>query len=107
MSDFSTHDFEKILKNIKHKIIKFVECDTIKSIESNLNTKSIMFKSKYNQKKDGMIIIGEDKGLIVVDISTSDNAVRSFILKNQYDINWIDNIVGWFQQNYELEKSLI
>lgn len=104
MSDFNPHDFEKILKNIKHKISALVECDTVKPIESNLNTKSMMFKSKNNLKKDGMIIVGEDRGLIAVDISIADNAVRSFILKNQYDINGINNIVGWFEQNYALDQ---
>ncbi|MFT8314408.1 MAG: hypothetical protein ABF633_09120 [Clostridium sp.] len=107
MSDFNPHDFEKILNNIKHKTSTFVECDTVKPIESNLNTKSMMFKSKNNTKKDGMIIVGEDKGLIAVDISGADNAVRSFVLRNQYDIDGINNIIIWFKENYALEESLI
>ncbi|AGK97500.1 hypothetical protein [Clostridium pasteurianum] len=107
MSDFNPHDFDKILNNIKHKISTFVECDTVKPIESNLNTKSMMFKPINNIKKDGMIIVGEDKGSIAVDISGADNAVRSFILRNQYDIDGINNIIIWFKENYALKESLI
>ncbi|MBC2581358.1 hypothetical protein [Clostridium sp. DJ247] len=106
MGDFSPDDFEKILDHIKHKISNFVECDDVRAIESNFNTKGMIFKSKSDSKEDGTLIIGEDKGLIAVDISVADNAVRSFILEDKRDADGIKNIVGWFEQNYKLEKSL-
>lgn len=106
MSDFNPHDFEKILNHIKHKISNVVECGDIRSIESNFNTKGMIFKSHSDSKKDGTIIVGEDKGLIAIDISIADNEIRSFILRNQWDMDGIKNIVGWFEQKYELEKSL-
>lgn len=106
MSDFNPDDFERILDHIKHKISNFVVCDDIRSIESNFNTKGMIFKAKNDPKKDGTVIMGEDKGLIAVDISVADNAVRSFILEDKSDIDGIKNIIGWFEENYKLEKSL-
>ncbi|MDF2504289.1 MULTISPECIES: hypothetical protein [Clostridium] len=100
MSDFNSHDFDKILNNIKYKIGSVAECDSVRSIESNLDTKGMMFKSKSNPIKNGMLIIGEDKGSIAVDISIDDNSsVRSFILKNKYDTDGVNNIVKWFERN--------
>ncbi|KZL90696.1 hypothetical protein [Clostridium magnum] len=106
MSDFSTDDFEEILDSIKHKISDFVLCDDIRSIESNFNTKGMVFKVKNNPRKDGTVIVGEDNGVIAVDISLADNAVRNFILDDKNDIDGIKNIVGWFEENYRLEESL-
>lgn len=100
MSSFNPDDFEKILENIRHKVSSFVECDNIRAIESNFNTKAMIFKSNGNE--DGTIIVGEDNGVIAVDISVTDNNVRSFILKGKYDIEGIKNIVGWFEENYKL-----
>jgi hypothetical protein len=105
MSNFNPDDFEKILEHIKKIISDLIECDNIKSIESNFNTKGMKFKSKCSTNKDGMIIVGEDNGLIAVDISTND-AIRNFILKNQFDTEGINNIVGWFKANYKFEKSI-
>lgn len=104
MSNFNPDDFEKILERIKPKISDFVECDNIRSIESNFNTKAMIFKSNGNE--DGTIIVGEDNGAIAVDISVTDNNIRSFILEGKNDTEGIKNIVGWFEQNYKLEESL-
>lgn len=99
MTNFNPKDFEKILDSIKTKIENLVECDGIRPIESNFNTKSMMFRTK-NSDKEGMIVVGEDEEFIAVDISVIDGDVRSFILKDQYDVGGINNIVGWFEQNY-------
>lgn len=104
MSRINPDDFEKILKNIKDKISDFVQCDDIRAIESNFNTKAMIFKS--DGKKDGTIIVGEDKGKIAVDISVTDNVVRSFILGGKGDKEGIKNITLWFEENYKLEESL-
>jgi hypothetical protein len=104
MSSFDPDDFEKILEHIKHEINEFVECHDIRAIESNFDTKGMIFKSNING--DGTIIVGEDNELIAVDISVTDNIVRSFILEGKNDIDGIRNIIGWFEQNYKLEKSL-
>lgn len=105
MSKFTPDDFEKILSNLKSKIKDFLECENIRAIESNFNTKGMIFRSKNDPRKDGTIIVGEDNGLIAVDISVADNAVRSFILEDENDGDGIKNIIGWFEQNYK-EKSL-
>ncbi|GIM30074.1 hypothetical protein CPJCM30710_27400 [Clostridium polyendosporum] len=105
MNSFNPKDFEEILDLIKGKIGTWVECDGIRPIESNFNTKSMMFRTK-NSDKEGMIIVGEDKEFIAVDISVIDGDVRSFILKDKNDVGAINNIVGWFEENYMLEKSL-
>lgn len=102
MSNFSPDDFEKVLDKIKHKINGFLECENTRSIESNFNTKGMVFRSENNSEKDGIVIVGEDKGLIAVDISVADNAMRSFVLKDKYDTDGIKNIVGWFEENYKL-----
>lgn len=104
MSRLNPDDFEKILEDIRNKIGDFVQCDDIRSIESNFNTKAMIFRSDGN--KDGTIIVGEDNGKIAVDISVTDNAVRSFILGGKGDKEGIKNIVGWLQENYKLEESL-
>lgn len=57
----------------------------------------MIFKSNGNT--DETIIVSED-------ISVTDNVVRSFILKSKNDIDGIKNIFGWFQQNYNRQKSL-
>lgn len=104
MSRFNPDDFEKILDSIRNKISDFVQCDDIRSIESNFNTKAMIFRSDGN--KDGTIIVGEDNGKIAVDISITDNVVRSFIIGGKHDKEGIKNITYWFQENYKLEESL-
>ncbi|MCT8977136.1 hypothetical protein N4T77_11025 [Clostridium sp. CX1] len=104
MNNFSPDDFEEILDHIKHNINDFVDCNDIRSIESNFNTKAMVFNGKEN--RDGTVIVGEDNGVIAVDISVTDNAVRSFILKDKSDTGGIENIIGWFKENYKLEESL-
>lgn len=96
MSSFTPKDFEEILDIIKGEINNVIECDVIRSIESNFNTKGMKFR--ISDEKEGMIIIGEDKGLIAVDITMMNNEVRSFILKDQHDTGGIQNIISWFQK---------
>ncbi|MDP4144181.1 MAG: hypothetical protein Q8936_06800 [Bacillota bacterium] len=100
MSQLNPEDFENILDEIRHNINNLVECENTRSIESNFNTKGMVFKSKKDSKKDGTIIVGEDHNSIAVDISVADNAVRSFILEDENDKCGIKNIVGWFKDNY-------
>lgn len=105
MSNFNPDDFEKVLDFIRSKINGIVECRDIRSIESNFNTKGMTLKDRENYPKEGTIIIEEDEGAIVIDISVADNSIRSFILKDKYDIRGKENIVKWFKQKYSLEKS--
>jgi hypothetical protein len=94
-------DFEKILGTIKDKLRENIEFEDIRSIESNFDTKGMMFKNKRSSVSDGTIIIGEDNGLIAVDISKADGEVISFILKDIEDNAGIDNIISWFLINYK------
>jgi hypothetical protein len=100
MNNLNPDDFEVILDDIKHRIDNVVKCDDIRSIESNFNTKSMMFKSKDGSGREGTIITGEDKGSIAIDIDTFDGNTRSFILKDKDDSQGIQNISGWFEENY-------
>ncbi|MDP4087815.1 MAG: hypothetical protein Q8930_00940 [Bacillota bacterium] len=100
MSNFSPDDFEAIIDNVRKKINDFIECDNTRAIESNLNTKSMVFEARGSEEVNGAVIIGEDNGQIAVDISVPDGSVRSFILKDKNDRSGINNIIGWFRQNY-------
>ena len=101
MNNIRHEDFVKILDYIKHELNDIIEFEEIRSIESNFDTKGIMFKSKRSSLSDGTIIVGEDNGLIAVDISKSDGSVISFILKNIEDKDGINNIISWFLHNFK------
>lgn len=101
MGKLNPNDFEKILDTIENNIDDVVECGTISSIESNFNTKGLQFKAHDDSQLDGTIIVGEDKGLIAVDIGLSDGSARSFILRDQNDMNGVSNVIGWFEHNYK------
>ncbi len=77
-----------------------VECDNVRSIGGNLNTRGMSFKDRDNPNNVGTVIVGEDNEAIAVDISILDGAVRSFTLKDSKDEDGIKNIVGWFEQSY-------
>lgn len=94
-------DFEKILDIIKDKLKGNIEFEEIRSIESNFDTKGMMFKRRESSLSDGTIIIGEDKGLIAVDVSKPDNEVISFVLKDINDKAGLENIINWFQDKYK------
>lgn len=100
MSNIHHKDFEKILNIIKLKLSNTIEFEEIRSIESNFDTKGLMYKSGKSSLPDGTIIVGEDNGLIAVDISKADGKIISFVLKDIDDKEGIDNIVNWFVQNY-------
>ncbi|HYF84695.1 MAG TPA: hypothetical protein VEB00_16960 [Clostridia bacterium] len=100
MNSFSPADFEIVLNTLENQLGSLVECDTVRSIGGNLNTRGMSFKDRANPHKVGTLIVGEDKGSIAVDISILDDAVRSFTIKDSSDEDGIKNIVGWFQQNY-------
>jgi hypothetical protein len=100
MNSFSPKDFEVVLNTLEDQIESFVECDTVRSIGGNLNTRGMSFKDKDDSHKVGTLIVGEDKGSIAVDISILDGAVRSFTIKDSSDGDGIKNIVGWFEENY-------
>lgn len=94
-------DFEKILYIIKNRLSENIEFEDIKSIESNFDTKGMIFKHKRSSTSDGTIIIGEDNGLIAVDISKADGKVISFVLKDIMDNGGLDNIINWLLSNYK------
>jgi hypothetical protein len=100
MNDFDPGVFEEILDDLGQRIGKFVDCGAIRSIESNFNTKGMAFKGKSNPDRVGTIIVGEDDGRIAVDIDITDGAIRSVRLDDERDLEGLDNIVGWFQDNY-------
>lgn len=99
MNNLSPENFEKILDRIKHKVGKEIQCDEISSIESNFNTKGMNFRGKGDSELEGTIIVGEDNGAVAVDISLPDGKVRSFVLKDRNDIQGINNITGWLEDN--------
>lgn len=100
MKNFDPEDFEEVLDTIEDDISSLVECDIIRSIGGNFDTRGMSYKSKDNPHDVGTIIVGEDKGAIAVDISILDGAIRSFILQNENDSNGIKNITEWFQDSY-------
>jgi hypothetical protein len=94
-------DFEKILHIIKDELRNNVEFEEIRSIESNFDTKGVMFKGKESSLPDGTIIVGEDDELIAVDVSMANGKVTSFVLENINDKEGIKNIINWFETKYE------
>ncbi|MGE5630567.1 MAG: hypothetical protein ACM3TR_05640 [Caulobacteraceae bacterium] len=98
MSSFEHKDFEAVLNSLEDQIDNLVECDNVRSVGGNLNTRGMSFRG--DPHKVGTVIVGEDRGSIAVDISILDGAVRSFALKDSSDYDGIKNIVGWFEQNY-------
>jgi hypothetical protein len=101
MNDYDPGVFEEILDNLGHEIDKFVDCGAIRSIESNFNTKGMSFSSKNNPDKVGTIFVGENDGAIAVDIDVQDGAIRSLTLSDKNDIKGLENITGWFKDNYK------
>jgi hypothetical protein len=94
--DIQHEDFEKVLGIIKERLRESIEFEEIRSIESNLDTKGMIFKHKESSLSGGMIIVGEDNGLIAVDVNMSDGEVISFFLKDIEDKEGLDNIINWF-----------
>jgi hypothetical protein len=101
MNNLNPDDFEEILNVIRSSINSYVKCDDTRSIESNFNTKSMLFEGN-NPAEDGTVVIGEDDGLISVDISLADGDVVSFILRDQRDLEGIKRITEWFDENYHV-----
>lgn len=100
MSDFNPDDFEELLNLIRENIGNYTVCDNTRSIESNFNTKSMIFNSLDLPTMNGTVIVGEDNGYIAVDISLANGQVISFNLKNENDLEGIKRIKEWFRQNY-------
>lgn len=100
MSDIQHEDFEYILETIRDTLLHNIEFEDIRSIESNFDTKGMMFKRKGKEISDGTIFIGEDNGLIAIDISKADGEVVSFIIKDKEDRDGIDNVIAWIRENY-------
>ena len=100
MNKFRPKDFEVVLDALEDQVDSLVECDNVRSIGGNLNTRGMSFKDRDEPHKVGTVIVGEDKDTIAVDISILDGAIRSFTLKDSADEDGIKNIVGWFEQNY-------
>lgn len=100
MSNFSPDDFEELINVIRASIDNYTNCDNTKSIESNLNTKGMMFNSIGIPSMDGTIIVGENNGYIVVDVSLANGQVISFSLKDGNDLEGIKRVTEWFKNNY-------
>jgi hypothetical protein len=100
VSHIDHEDFDKILESIKTRLEDTVEFEEIRAIESNFDTKGMMFKSNGNKSSDGTIIVGEDNGLIAIDVSKADGEVVSFIMKDLEDDDGMEIIIKWFQDNY-------
>jgi hypothetical protein len=101
MSDIRHEDFEAILLIIRNKLLDIIEFEEARSIESNFDTKAMMFKRKGNRTSDGTIIVGEDNALIAIDISKADGEVISFIIKDKEDSDGINNVILWLRDNYK------
>jgi hypothetical protein len=101
MHEIRHEDFEEILNTINAQLSDIIEFEEPRSIESNLDTKGMMFKKKGNSLSDGTIIIGEDDSLIAVDISIADGEVVSFIIKDIEDREGIENVILWLRDNYK------
>ncbi|GIM27873.1 hypothetical protein CPJCM30710_05390 [Clostridium polyendosporum] len=101
MNSFHTKEFEKILEVIKDNTSNLIEFNSIRSIESNTHTKSMMFTGKNNPEKEGTVIVGEEKGLLIVDVSMPNSDVRSFIIEHDNEEDGINNIIKWFNKNYK------
>lgn len=100
MKNFDPEDFEEVLDTIQNNINSLVECDVVRSIGGNFDTRGMSYKSKDDPNDVGTIIVGADKGAIAVDISILDGAIRSFVLENENDSEGIENITGWFRDSY-------
>jgi hypothetical protein len=100
MKNFKSKDFEEVLDTIENQVSSLVECDVVRSIGGNFNTRGMSYKSKDHPQNVGTIIVGEDKGTIAVDISLLDGAVRSFMLEDEHDSAGIGNITSWFRDSY-------
>jgi hypothetical protein len=100
VKSFEPKDFEEVLESIESDINRLVECDVVRSIGGNFNTRGMSYKSKDHPHNVGTIIVGEDKGNIAVDISILDGAIRSFVLEDENDARGIENITGWFRDSY-------
>lgn len=100
MSSFKPKNFESVLYHIGNQVDSMVECDVVRSIGGNFNTRGMSYISKHNPHDVGTVIVGEDDGAIAVDITTLDDVVTSFILKDENDKDGIENIAEWFQQHY-------
>lgn len=101
MGKIKHDDFENILSNIKTKLTRSIEFGEIKSIESNFDTKGVMYKSKLDSLQDGTIIVGEDKERIAVDVSKADGMVISFTMKDIEDEEGLNNVINWFTEAYK------
>lgn len=100
MSSFNPDNFEEILNIIRRSIDNYTKCDDTRSIESNFNTKCMIFNSPDNPSMNGTIIIGGDNDYIAVDISIANGQVASFILRDENDLEGIKRIIEWFELNY-------
>lgn len=101
MGNIHHEDFEKILSIIKKNVNAAIEFGAIRSIESNFDTKGLAFKSKKSPNFDGTIIVGEDNGLIAIDVSKAEGEVISFVIKDLEDKDGIENIISWFDESYK------
>lgn len=100
MSHIIHEDFEAILLTIRNKLIDIIEFEEVRSIESNFDTKGMMFRRKGNIISDGTIIVGEDNALMAIDITKADGEVISFIIKDKEDSDGINNVILWLRDNY-------
>lgn len=101
MNSFHTQECEKILDIIKDNTSNFIEFNSIRPIESNTHTNSVIFKGKNNPYREGTIIVGEEKGLLMVDISIPNFDARSFIIEHDNEEDGINSIIQWVKKNYK------
>lgn len=100
MNNLNSDNFEELLNIIRASIDNYAKCNGTRSIESNLNTRGMVFNSINIPSMDGTVIVGEDNGYIAVDVCLANGQVISFNLKDKNDIQGIKRITDWFKSNF-------
>ncbi|MCY6372585.1 hypothetical protein [Clostridium ganghwense] len=93
--------FIDILKTLKENLTNDVEFSEIRALETNPSTQVIGFKSK-NNKKEGMIVVGENNNRIVVEVIVDEEKDKSkgtpVVEMKEFNIEAINELIEWLKK---------
>lgn len=96
--------FVEILKTLKKNLTSSIDFSEIRALETNPLTQVIGFNSK-NNKKAGMIVVGENNNKIVVEVIVDDEKDKSkgtpVVEMDEFNVEALNELIEWLKKYCE------
>lgn len=96
--------FVEILKTLNEKLTSTIDFSEISALETNPSTQVVGFNSK-NNKKAGMIVVGENDNKIVVEVIVDDEKDKSkgtpVVEMDEFNVQDLNELMEWLKKYCE------